>query len=80
MKLIMTVSLAILIGLAPIALQAGAPSGLLAGHDNGLGKSNDPGHLEAPAVAPEPETYLLFLLGMAMLAAWSRASRRTRQT
>ena len=65
----------LLMGLSPLSLQAT--------HDNGLGKSqdgNDYDALASTAVAPEPETYLLFLIGLAVLGAWFRLSGRALRT
>lgn len=71
---------AFMIGAMPVTLQAGVPLPVHATHDNGQGKSQDGSDhdaLGATAVAPEPETYLLFLIGMAVLGAWFRLSGRS---
>ena len=53
-------------------------------HDSGLGKSqdgNDTGDnlaLGSVSVAPEPETYLLFIIGGALMLFYSRRTVGTR--
>lgn len=70
MKLIRVLLISSLLGSMSAAMPAHAS------HDNGQGKSQDGGQIGSTAVAPEPESYLLFLSGLIVLYAWHRASAR----
>ena len=72
--------LALIVAVIPATLEAAVPLPIHATHDNGQGKSQDGSDHEAlgsTAVAPEPETYLLFLIGLAVLGMWFRLSGRS---
>jgi hypothetical protein len=79
MKTLKVIVFVAMMALGPAALEAGQWSTINATHDNGQGKSKDGGHddLGDIAVAPEPETYWLFLMGCLVIVAYMRASGRT---
>jgi hypothetical protein len=79
MKRLIAFLIACWLALLPVALEASLVPTTHATHDNGLGKSNDhdPNNekdMGDIAVAPEPETYWLFLMGVLVMFGYFRAS------